>query len=87
MSFNPEKMDREKHSNATKAGMQRAKAAGKRTSKPPLLSDAQRWLLRRCVSEQALTVSEAALLFRVSQNTIRRALAATTQPHCTSTQT
>lgn len=64
--------DHDTHSQAIKAGIKRAKRRGGRQGPPKTLKYAQRDLIRRSIAAGRLTVTEAALLWNLSDTTIRR---------------
>lgn len=65
--------ERECVSKRTRVGLQAARACGRVGGRPHALTAAERIEVRRMRDEDGIAVSEVASLFRVSQQTVRRA--------------
>ncbi len=65
--------ERERISERTKEGLAAARKRGRIGGRPPALSPEQRVEVRRLRDQEQRGIAELARLFRVSQNTIRRA--------------
>ena len=65
--------ERERISERTREGLQAARARGRVGGRPPALTAAQKVEVRRMRDEDGRSVAEVARLFRVSEQTVRRA--------------
>lgn len=65
--------ERERISERTREGLQAARSRGRVGGRPPALSDAQKKEVRRMRDDEGRATSEIAQLFKVSQQTVRRA--------------
>lgn len=65
--------ERERISERTREGLQAARSRGRVGGRPPALTDAQKKEVRRMRDEDGRATSEIAQLFKVSQQTVRRA--------------
>lgn len=65
--------ERERISERTKEGLQAAKVRGRVGGRPRALTAAQRMEVRRMRDEDGRSIAEVARLFKVSQQTVRRA--------------
>lgn len=64
--------ERERIAERTKEGLKAAKARGRVGGRPPALSSAQKAEVRRMRDDEQRAISEIALLFKVSERTVRR---------------
>ena len=65
--------ERERIAERTREGLAAARRRGRVGGRPPALSPEQRAEVRRLRDDDRRSIAELARLFRVSQNTIRRA--------------
>lgn len=65
--------ERERIAERTREGLAAARRRGRVGGRPPALSPEQRAEVRRLRDDDHRSIAELARLFRVSQNTIRRA--------------
>ena len=65
--------ERERISERTREGLQAARSRGRVGGRPPALTDAQKKEVRRMRDDEGRATSEIAQLFKVSQQTVRRA--------------